>query len=1076
MLRVIFILCLVLSPICLWGQTSHVKTSQEYFLEGNLEKAFEVEVQNLMNIERSQGKRNPDFVESLRLLSIFDYFGGNFKEAIEFATEALGIAEKIYGRESAEYAVILANIAMYYEKMQDYPEAIRNITEALEIREKVLGKTNPIYIANFESLALYNYDSGNHQEALQLGLELLKMRESQAGKKSPDYARALNHVGTFYYKLGNDQEAYRYLTEALKINEEVLGRNHPEFATNLNNLASYYSSAGNYQEAVRLETEALSIIEKVYGKNHPNYAMSLGNLALYYSQLGNYSDAIRLGTESLQITEIFFGKNHIGYAVALSSLAQTYSNFGNFKESIRLEKEALKILEEIEGKHSYHYATSLSRLSIYYAGIRNYVEAIIQGTEALNIIADIMGNNNSSYVSALSNLANYHSYLGNYDQAIRLSMDVLKIKEDILGKRHPDYAISLGNLARYYASKGNYKDAINLEKESLKINEDILGRIHPANAESLRNLSFYYLNTGDIDSLKEAVSEAYSLNNDILTSSFQFLPASERGYYWDANKLLFTSFIPEYCFLLDDKDLTSLGYNSALLSKGILLNSEIEFDRFLADTGNAELTGKYNEIKNIRLEINKLYEKPVAERWCDTDSLERVAANLERNLMSRSKEFGDYTRNLSITWQDVQKRLKNRDVAIEFVLTTLHTGQTVYLAYVLRPDMESPALVRLFEEKELTSLFSPDSPYLIYDNKEKAGNLVWDKLRPFVEDCENIYFAPDGILHQIAIEYLPDFDGYSLISDRYNLHRLSSTRQLAAERKGRERDSAVVYGGIVYDNDIASMQVESRKYRQRDDQASRSETASYGLVESLDGRLGISYLEGTLKEAELIKKALEKKKYKAQLITGQNASEESFKYLSGKNTGIIHIGTHGFYWKEEEADKTAPSNALFPFMSESDNSRQQSAEDKALTRSGLLMAGAQNTLQGRELPEGVDDGLLTALEIAQLNLRNTDLVVLSACQTGMGDISGDGVFGLQRGFKKAGVNSLLMSLWNVDDDATQMLMSEFFQYLMKGLTKQESLRNARQAVRSFSGMINGHYRDFSDPKYWGAFILLDALD
>lgn len=1076
MVRVIFILCLVLSPFFLLGQTIQAKTSEEYFLEGNLEKAFEVEVQNLMNIERTQGKRTPDFVESLRLLSIFDYFAGNFQEAIEFAAEALGIAEKIYGRESAECAVILANIAMYYEKMQDYPEAIRYITETLDIREKVLGKTDPIYRATFESLVLYNENSGNLQEALRLGLELLKIREDLAGKNSPEYARALNNVGSYYIKLGNYQQAYRSLSEALKINEVTLGRNHPDYATNVNNLAGYYSATGDYREAIRLGTEALGIIEHSFGKSNPYYAPLLNSLVFYHLNLRNYSDVIHLATEALQITENFYGKNEREYVEALQNLAYSYYIFGNYKESIRLEKEALKILEEIEGKHSFGYAISLSRLSLYYAHIGNYVEAINQSTNALNITEDVLGKNNPNYATELSNIALYHSYLGNYDQAILLSMDALKIKDDIFGKMHPDYAISLNNLARYYASKGNYPDAINLEKEALEINEDILGKSHPANSESLRNLSFYYFKTGDLDNLKEAVSKAYSLNNELLTSSFQFLPASERAYYWDANKLLFTSSIPEYCFQLDDKDLISLGCNSALLSKGILLNSEIEFDRFLAETGNDELSEKYNEIKNIRLELNRLYEKPLAERWCDTDSLERVAADLERNLMSRSKEFGDYTRNLSITWQDVQKRLKNRDVAIEFVLTTLHTGQTVYLAYVLRPDMESPALVRLFEEKELTSLFSPDSPYLIYDNKEKANNLVWDKLRPFVEDCENIYFAPDGILHQIAIEYLPDFDGYRLISDRYNIHRLSSTRQLAMGREWGKRDSAVVYGGIVYDNDIASMQAESRKYRQDDDQAFRSASAPYGLVESLDSRLGISYLGGTLKEAELIKKTLDKRKFKAQLITGKNATEESFKNLSGKNTGIIHIGTHGFYWKEDEADKTAPSIALLPFISKNDYSRQQGTEDKALTRSGLLMAGAQNTLQGRELPEGVDDGLLTALEIAQLNLRNTDLVVLSACQTGMGDISGDGVFGLQRGFKKAGVNSLLMSLWNVDDDATQMLMSEFFQYLMLGLTKQESLRNARQAVRSFSGIINGHYRDFSDPKYWGAFILLDALD
>ena len=172
----------------------------------------------------------------------------------------------------------------------------------------------------------------------------------------------------------------------------------------------------------------------------------------------------------------------------------------------------------------------------------------------------------------------------------------------------------------------------------------------------------------------------------------------------------------------------------------------------------------------------------------------------------------------------------------------------------------------------------------------------------------------------------------------------------------------------------------------------------------------------------------------------------------------------------------ARSNERLMFMTQLSDNGPRYVEDKALTRSGLFMAGANNILSGDTIPEGVDDGILTAQEIAQMNLRGTDLVVLSACQTGMGEISGDGVFGLQRGFKKAGVNSLLMSLWDVDDDATQMLMTSFYRNLMAGQTKQQSLLNAQNTVRDFSGQINGKHRDFSNPRYWAAFILLDALN
>ena len=432
----------------------------------------------------------------------------------------------------------------------------------------------------------------------------------------------------------------------------------------------------------------------------------------------------------------------------------------------------------------------------------------------------------------------------------------------------------------------------------------------------------------------------------------------------------------------------------------------------------------------------------------------------------------------NITWQDVQKGLKDKDVAIEFVSFELDEDCTMYLAYVLKPDMEAPEMVKLFEEKDLTSLYPPTSPENIY-HKEEASDLIWRKLEPYLEGCENVYFAPDGVLHQIAIEYLLDFEGDGTMADKFNMYRLSSTRQLAINHDKDESTSAAVYGGIVYDNDVASMETESRKYKQdneKDFLAHRGFNPFLNYADILNTRDGVKFLEGTKAEAEEVNKSLQANNYKTKLVTGKEATEESFKNLSGKNNGIIHIATHGFYWKEDEADRKARSNERLMFMSTLNDNGPRYVEDKALTRSGLFMAGANNILSGDSIPEGVDDGILTAQEIAQMNLRGTDLIVLSACQTGMGEISGDGVFGLQRGFKKAGANSLLMSLWDVDDAATQMLMTNFYQNLMSGQSKQQSLLNAQKTVREFSGMIGDRYREFSDPKYWAGFILLDALN
>ena len=231
-----------------------------------------------------------------------------------------------------------------------------------------------------------------------------------------------------------------------------------------------------------------------------------------------------------------------------------------------------------------------------------------------------------------------------------------------------------------------------------------------------------------------------------------------------------------------------------------------------------------------------------------------------------------------------------------------------------------------------------------------------------------------------------------------------------------------------------------------------------------------------------------------KLYTDTIGTEASFKALSGSGVNALHIATHGFYWTEREAaqlDGLAFLGADMPAAVK---------EDKALTRSGLLLAGANTALKGLPLPEGVEDGVLTAKEIARMDLRLVDLVALSACQTGLGEITGDGVFGLQRGFKKAGANTLLMSLWKVDDTATQLLMTQYYKNLLSGMGKYEALAAAQKYLRELEVEVKitpdktnyqrlkderagkqeeAEYktvRRYAEPKYWAAFVLLDGVN
>jgi CHAT domain-containing protein len=342
------------------------------------------------------------------------------------------------------------------------------------------------------------------------------------------------------------------------------------------------------------------------------------------------------------------------------------------------------------------------------------------------------------------------------------------------------------------------------------------------------------------------------------------------------------------------------------------------------------------------------------------------------------------------------------------------------------------------------SLYSSDILY----------SLIWKPLESKLKGVKNIYFSADRDLHKIGIEYAQMQDDKKM-NECYNLYRLSSTRVIAENHNNTKLKDAVLYGGLLYDLKPEQLIAESRRGDYHSEKVSRS-------AELSDLRYGVKYLPGTKDEVENIYKSfVSNGKAKCSIITAIKGTEESFKSLASKNIGIIHLATHGFYWSEEDAEE----RNYVSFLSHTKN-KSQNYEDMALLRSGLFFSGANIGLAGEELPNDVEDGVLTAKELSAMNLGNVDMVVMSACQSGLGETTGEGVFGLQRGFKLAGANTLLMSLWKVDDEATKILMTEFYKNYLSGKTKRESLKLAQQTLRT----------THPEPEYWASFILLDALN
>ena len=434
-----------------------------------------------------------------------------------------------------------------------------------------------------------------------------------------------------------------------------------------------------------------------------------------------------------------------------------------------------------------------------------------------------------------------------------------------------------------------------------------------------------------------------------------------------------------------------------------------------------------------------------------------------------SSEFRNQQAALQVSLPDVQKNLQPGEVAIEFVrfqlLNKKWTDSVIYAAYIVHKNDPVPVFVPLCEEKQLQRLFdsagktSATAVNKFYrgiggNNKNTAFlgdslyKLMWLPMEPYLKNIKKIAYSPAGKLYNIAFHALP-VDSQTLLMDKYQLQQYTSSRQIAmrsASGSGTIPKSIALFGDANFTMD--SLQL----VKQRGNQSQNTATAIYA-PQNRGSRGGVwNNLPGTALEVKKIQQLFEQNKISTKLYMQTTASEENLKASNGHSPQILHIATHGFFLPEPDKKKK-----------ELPNQNTYTLADDPLIRSGLILAGGNYAWSGKRPIEGVEDGIATAYEISQLNLTNTELVVLSACETALGDIKGsEGVFGLQRAFKMAGVKKMIVSLWQVPDKETAELMTSFYSYWLNGKNIEESFYQAQADMR----------KKYS-PYYWAAFVLVE---
>jgi CHAT domain-containing protein len=1028
------------------------------------------EVYSILENIPSKYRKGFDTDKCLEVLDKVAYFQnslGNYSKAIKIKTDVLGITKIAYGQKSYEYLSYINHFSQFYYKIGNYSEAILLGTEALSICQKKYGEKHPNYASLLCNLSLYYSGLGKYSDAIKLSTKASMIFIRTLGKNDINYANTINNLALYYSYEGRYQEAIKMCTEALCIIKKQMGQYNHDYALCLNNLACYYISIGEYSQALKMTKESIYIYNSIDSVLHQDYIKSLNNLALCHSYLGNYSEALKCGTEALKIFKSSSMEIHPEYATLLNNLTLYNLKICNYYEAKLFATEALKIRRTMLGCHHPEYATSLNNLALCYINLGNYNEAIKLNTEALNILKDAYLEETLNYARILCNLGLCNYRIDNDSEAIKYCKSALEVIERNYGKENFDYAIALSNLALCFSKLGNFPEAIKLEIEAITIQHKGDESIkHFDYTNSLGNLALFYKYNNDILKFKQTWFDCINQISNNIKSHFAKLPLYERYKYMENTYIQLREYTPYFAFESNCSDFTDLCYNSVLISKGIILDTEKEFSKLIVDQNDHSLDSLVQEYRNIRISLHKLYEKPISERYVNTDSLEREASLLEHELISKSKAIGDYTHNLAIDWKQVRDSLGKRDVAVEFIKFPIpETDSVMYCALTLRQGYQKPKMIPLFEASELQLIQSHN-----YYTTTALSKLIWEPLDAEISGAENIYFAADGELYNIAIESLLHYDQKKQedvrMCEKWNMYRLSSTREIAKRRSEKLPVKANQYGGLDYSADIASLEHQSKLYD------NHAYTYERSVPDSLGVRGEFGPLTHTLSEVKYIDSLYKQHGIASKVYTGQDGSEPSFKHLSGQHITNLHIATHGFYWSESDMEYS--SKSFMRFLNAMDEGPRY-REDKAMTRTGLCLSGA-NAIFSDDIPDDVDDGVITAREISTLNLNGLDLVVLSACQTALGELKGDGVYGLQRGFKQAGAETIIMSLWKVDDLATMILMKEFYKCYLSGDSKRDAFMKAQNKVRTFDEMVDGVRRNFSSPKYWAAFIMLDGLE
>jgi CHAT domain-containing protein len=969
---------------------------------------------------------------------LLDYTN-NLTEATRlYKTSFEGVVEKEIVEKHPDYLNILNHLATLYELTDQYKLATRTLEKAgLVARLKYDGEDYQFGveltgIARLQ-IKLGNYDEAgkNISEALAI-LERVRKEET----KAKYLVQAIETQAVLFGVQGLFDEAEDALGRSAKIiarNEDVMvGVDEQSTAREFSSL---FVQLGQYAETEIILEDLISEYEKLYGKNSLRLIEPLVNQARLLLAQGDYTDASKAAQRSYEIAKSVYGDMSTKTALTQRMLADIDYQIGDYGQAEALIEKALISQERQFGRNHVDVARSLAQLALvkfYNSKDKSEVEKIM--LEARNIMGERLGKDNPQYAEILKSVAILYISEKRYDMAFNALTQAEAIWRAKTGSKNNINAASIFSLTAdiYYAQK-NYSKALNFYESSRNIYENYFSKTHPEYVRIRSKEARVYYMRGEFKQAKRNMEEALTNYENYIKVYFPALSEREKAKYWNTIKDDF-EFYNTLAFSQREefRDLTGKVYNIQLLTKALLLSTSIKIRERILASNDENLKSLFAEWVNKKENLTRAFSmsaQQLLDNNINQQALTSEVENLERELSEKSELFGQGFENRRVTYENVQKSLGKGEVAMEMIryrhFNHVLTDSVVYVAMYVRNDSERPKAVVVPNGKNLESRYFRffRNAFMRRIPDTVSYRVFWQPIEKAVGHYTTLYLSPDGVYTQLNLEAMPTPDGRHVI-DNSNIVIISNTKDLYF-RKSRAKGplssskSATLFGNPTFYLSAAAV----RK---------------------------VSDLPGTEKEVAELQALLDGKGWKTFEYTEGSATEERIKELESPK--IFHIATHGF---------TTPKTEKSALEKLSENEAMQA--ENPLLKTGLLLRGAGDLLDKTSYNYNIENGILTAYEAMNLNLDRTDLVVLSACETGLGEIrNGEGVYGLQRAFLVAGAKVLIMSMFKVDDDATQKLILNFYRKWLSSGNMRLSFIEAKKELRA----------EYPEPYYWGAFIMI----